>query len=1169
MPLTSAEIAQMSSVFQQQSMMNMQQSSLISQFAGGNARMGSENLVGSTLNKGVGMAMPIAGAGLMLAGMDPVSLGMKAAWGARGMGLMGAGAAGLGVAGAAAIPMMGAQYIGNQMMTGIQEQQQFAGQMRGAYQFSNQFGGRGFTGGQLASIGQSMQQQTMSRGPGGEFTTMDEMGRLASNMGRMGMAQGVRNAKDFGDKFQEMMKAVQEIAKQFSTSLEQAQQVMSSMRGSGVFGAGKQMAMAGAARRAATGGGLAMEEVTAMSGIGSNISRAIGGRGAAGASAGMQSIGIVGAALQAGVMSEEDIYNATGQTGAAGRQQMAATMLQGDAEFFRGAQGRRVLAAMAGKNGTLDPNAVRELQMGGVGTGRTMQMAYGHLGQVGKAGFIRNEGRLRGEALAAFGGLGKATVMKGWLEQRGFDLNGMDDRSMLAFQRFGHMDRDQAEDMLKMVQGLDRIKDQQSDAVVRDNVTRDVELQRKNQGLSGVKRKFEDARAKVQGTLREVGAAWSEQMTSWVEKQINTITGDYVRQVTDVSSVVREAREGNHAALSILGRKTSSKGWAGNDTQLRDMERFMGGSAAGGADWAKQNSETLSKAGFHLDMSGKSGSVTEQMSGLQDYQTALSGTVNKNSRFYSFGADKRDSIRNLFTSLKSSGGLDRVAELERGLEGMDSTRAKEMLAQLRSSNTRAEKAAKIRDMAAGAGMEKALDALGLPETARDLGRGFETATAEEVASKNREYMMGKRVEDYAGNAKSTYGAATGIMGKLWGSGLLGKAAMLSGVGAGIAYGSVLGQDARNIIRGSREQAETQSFSDYFRGEGVELSRSILSSDEKTRTAATEAIQDKLVALGNKGDQGLKDAYSLQLAASRIASGESVESVAKATGLTRAQVSGAQNALQTAVGVADYLKTKQARTEYARQAVTEQRGLLSDEDYRKRLEAEGIKGKDADRFISEYNLHRKTVEAGTKVETDPRELMNREEIEGHAVDDMSTEDLRKKVKMGTANPQEQSALSIREGSTAAKKSRVKGANLSFVAGRLGGSLSKEDAARIAKMKPEDQEAEMLKAMGLSEGDFDVGAGKDVKTRLKDVLDAQKSGKGVDAALKEVTLKDDSRKRLQKEDQDKQNKQASATDPSFRALNSIDKSTALMSKMTQIIAANTNPEAVAAALKEVKE
>ena len=51
-------------------------------------------------------------------------------------------------------------------------------------------------------------------------------------------------------------------------------------------------------------------------------------------------------------------------------------------------------------------------------------------------------------------------------------------------------------------------------------------------------------------------------------------------------------------------------------------------------------------------------------------------------------------------------------------------------------------------------------------TARDLGRGFETATAEEVASKNREYMMGKRVEDYAGNAKSTYGAATGIMGKL-------------------------------------------------------------------------------------------------------------------------------------------------------------------------------------------------------------------------------------------------------------------------------------------------------------------------------------------------------------------------------------------------------------------
>lgn len=180
-----------------------------------------ERMAGSFVNTASSIASPLAMGGMALAGLDPFSMAMKG--GAAGFaagGLGGAAVGALGGAAAVGVPLMAAGYAGGQFMQGAQQHQQLGANLRSSFGFRNQFGGTGFTGGEVGQIGSAMRDMTTQLGPGGEQVSFDELGRLASNMGRMGMAQGVRNAKEFTDKFKQMVTSLKEIASEFGTSLE-------------------------------------------------------------------------------------------------------------------------------------------------------------------------------------------------------------------------------------------------------------------------------------------------------------------------------------------------------------------------------------------------------------------------------------------------------------------------------------------------------------------------------------------------------------------------------------------------------------------------------------------------------------------------------------------------------------------------------------------------------------------------------------------------------------------------------------------------------------------------------------------------------------------------------------------------------------------------------------
>jgi len=386
-----------------------QYSSFIGGMSGlqGSPGVQADQIAGGLMNRVSAIGAPLASLGVGLMGLDPMSIGIKAGMGAyaSGAGLAGAGVLGLGAAGAVAVPMAVAGYAANQMWTGAQQQQAFNQNMRGAFSFMTP-GGQGFTGQQLGQINQGLFSMAGQHGPGGDMLGVRELQGLAVNMGRMGMAgTGAQDVSQFSQKFREMVNTLKVVAKEMGTSMQAAQEFVVAMRSSGIFNSGDQRRLATEIRQFAQAGNMATSELTAAANIGAQVSRAIGGRGGQGAFAGIRTIGTIGAAMQAGVLSDEDLYNATGLTGAEGRQALAARQLEQSGNFLRTGRGRMFLASVAGQNGQLDPSSVQDWLSGGMGIGDTRASARRNLSAVGRAGFLRNEGRLRGAALEQFGGM--------------------------------------------------------------------------------------------------------------------------------------------------------------------------------------------------------------------------------------------------------------------------------------------------------------------------------------------------------------------------------------------------------------------------------------------------------------------------------------------------------------------------------------------------------------------------------------------------------------------------------------------------------------------------------------------------------------------------------------------------------------------------------------------
>ena len=453
------------------------------------------------------MAAPAMTIGAGMMGLDPFSMAFKG--GAMGMRMGGmAGMAG-GAIGGFALASGGAaaaMYGVNQGFTGVQQQQQLQQQLGETYRFRNQFGGQGFTQGGMQNIGSMMRGMTTQQGPMGESTSFEELGRLAQNMARMGMDQGVRNAKDFSDKFRQMVKTLKEVATTMGTSLEEAQKMMAGMKNVGVFKTADQARAFGLIKAGTDTGILSSSEMMSAGSIGSQISRSIGGTGKAGMNAGLKALSQIGTMQQMGLLTEEQIFNSTGLSGAEGRQALATQQLSSSGRFLGTARGRYFMASIAGKDGQLDPSDVMAYMQGSVSVEETRKRAYSNLSGVGRANFIRNTGRLKGAALEQFGGSADAMALMGWMGERGINVNTDSDRAMLFLQRTLHKGRDEADQIVEQVRNMPQILRQQISNEQESKFSVSVKTAAAHQGLEAIKHKFAKVQSEMNASLQQTGA---------------------------------------------------------------------------------------------------------------------------------------------------------------------------------------------------------------------------------------------------------------------------------------------------------------------------------------------------------------------------------------------------------------------------------------------------------------------------------------------------------------------------------------------------------------------------------------------------------------------------------------------------------------------------------------
>ena len=666
MPISSIEIAQANAAFQQSSMNQMAYSGMIGQgYYGSGAQ--ADRMAGGVTSAISSVGSPLAKGAMGMLGLDPMSLGLRAGMSAFGSG---AGVGGSMMAGAAvALPLMaagaGISYAGGQMMQGANQQSQLNDTLRSSFNFRNSMGGQGFTRSDMTSIGGLVRTMSDQVGPGGDMASFRELSNVAGKMGQMGFAQGVRDVQEFSKRFKEMVTTLKTMSQELGTTLEGAMEFAHAAKGSGVFGMGRASAFTSFARQQTVSGGLALSEVTGAASIGSQISRSIGGLGRQGAMAGARTIGQIGTAQQMGVLSEEDIYNVTGLTGAEGRQAYAASALSSSARFLQSGRGRRVLASMAEKNGQLDEGAVQQLLSGGMGIQETMQQDSAHLGRVGRANFIRNEGRLRGAALERLGGFLPALQMQQWAQSKGIDINNMDDRSMLFAQRQLGMGRDEVDQAVKMAQALPDIIAQQASDAQKDRLNQTVGEARKGMGIEGIKQRLSRAREEVNNKLQKAGQDIFNDGAQTLEAWANRLSGEYVETFSadidkTAQDLLRGGASGARAAqrLGIGGSGMSAR--AESLASKADISGLRGISSGSLAEQMTRGSQggfldSLSSDLFGPDTSKGGATAARMMTGSETLRYIFQGksmTSQLKDNGFDFSGMNDKQIRDKFSSIE-------------------------------------------------------------------------------------------------------------------------------------------------------------------------------------------------------------------------------------------------------------------------------------------------------------------------------------------------------------------------------------------------------------------------------------------------------------------------------------------------------------------------------------
>jgi hypothetical protein len=441
--------------------------------------------------------------------------------------------AGIGGLGTAAVSMLPAlaiggaiQYGAGKMIEGAQYQNQVGGFLQQNFRHTNAGaeGGFGFAKSeraQISSVMETMGNREMMSSP-------QEMRRIMEKGVGMGQFSAVQDAKEFQKKFKEMVGTLKEVAKTMSTTLEGAMPFLQESKKMGFWTAADITKGAGITKGAAINSGLSVEQTQQMMSQGSSMARSVGAQGITGAQGMAQTLNLVGGGMRSGVLSAQQMSEATGGLqGAEAAASLSGTLQSATTRFASGGRARWLLAAMANKNMTgLDAGKMSMMASGAYSLGDVRSMAEGNVSGRG-AEFVMGEKQMRGDLIkqGPMAQLGLVRMLGG---ARLFGKSGTDKLiTQRMMERYFGVGGKQAEAMAELARNLPQImkENQQRTETQMDQETRNRE-EMLNHSMEGMKKKIGDWwSSKVSDPLNKMGAKMSSDLSTFVDRVGNKMFG--------------------------------------------------------------------------------------------------------------------------------------------------------------------------------------------------------------------------------------------------------------------------------------------------------------------------------------------------------------------------------------------------------------------------------------------------------------------------------------------------------------------------------------------------------------------------------------------------------------------------------------------------------------------
>ena len=477
-----------------------------------------------------GYAGPPAGAGGVAAmggvlGAAPVALGaaqtgaaIASSFGVSNLATsilapsFGGGLAGL--AAGAAIPaaaLAGTAYVAGAARQGLAGFAETQGTMSN-YGFANinAARGRGFsTQDQLGMY--RMMEQFQAKDP---YTTMQDMQSMLRAFNDMKMGQGIRDAKEFADKFKKMSETVIDMARMMGTTLEDAARRFGEMRQAG-FISGADLRRNAVDMMIAQGRGIDQGSFMAAQQQGAALTRSQGMMGRLGAqSVSGISSGVMGA-MERGLTTEAGLMDVFGTANAGEASlQFGQEMTGNISNFLMSPQGQAFLAAAGERDasgkftGKLSQQRLSQLTAGGVNAQDMLNQAAGAIQGTSESAlsYANQKTSLANEFMRRDSKMKDVVdMMRRYAERTG---RPGDDMTKLIIKRYLGVDTARAELAMKMAEDYEKEADSKLRQQVAELSAQEMQMRLKTGGtaegiMTGIKGKISDF---VESPIRAVTA---------------------------------------------------------------------------------------------------------------------------------------------------------------------------------------------------------------------------------------------------------------------------------------------------------------------------------------------------------------------------------------------------------------------------------------------------------------------------------------------------------------------------------------------------------------------------------------------------------------------------------------------------------------------------------------